>query len=71
MKNLHFSVDCPQCGVRIKVPFVEKLKAQAEAEWDLAETSAQEKLFMLRLWLADISLFGLMRWWLKRRLKNG
>ncbi len=66
MKILHFSVDCPNCGVKIKVPFLEDMKAQAIEEWDLAETSAQEELSSLRLWLASASLWALLRWWIRR-----
>lgn len=66
MKHLAFEVKCFNCGMITKVPFLEDLKAIAIEEWDMAEQSAQEELLNLHHWLANISLWGLIKFWLKR-----
>jgi len=62
----NFSVNCPTCGTEIRVPFLAKLKAKAEKDYDLAEQSAQEELTSLQLWLETVSLVGLIKFWIKR-----
>ena len=62
------SVDvvCPQCQTKIHIPFFRDLEELAIEEYDLAETNAQEELGGLMSWLESVSLFGLIKFWLKR-----
>ena len=64
--TLSFDVNCTQCHTTIHVPFFRELEARAIEEYDLLELDAQAKLSGLKLWLSSVSLFGLIRFWLKR-----
>ena len=68
MIGLEYSIDCPSCGIKIHIPFVRALEAKALEDYDMAETSAQDKLFYLRLWLHDASLITLLKYWVKKEL---
>jgi len=61
-----FEIQCPNCKVNIHIPFVRELKAQAIEEADLAEITAREELLGLRLWLGNVSLWSLIKFWFKR-----
>ena len=70
MNILDFKIDCPDCGMTIRVPFVPALKAKAMEDFDLAESSSRTKLLGLELWLTSVSLTGLFKFWLHRRLND-
>ena len=67
MDSLHFDFDCPQCHTNVHVPFFRDLEAKAIEDYDLLEISAQEKLRAMRHWVYNVSLSGLIIWWLKGR----
>lgn len=62
-----FKINCPNCHVTIRVPFVRELKVQAIKDADMLEVTARDKLLALELWLNSTSIFGLLKWWIKRR----
>ena len=63
----NIDIVCPNCYTKIHMPFFRDVKAQAIERADLAEREARKELLELRFWLADVSLFGLIKFWLKRR----
>ena len=66
MKLYKHELQCPNCSVTITLPILPKLEAQAKENYDMAETSAQEELLDLQLWLWGASLFGLIQFWFNR-----
>ena len=66
----HFDIACPKCEINIHVPFMRELEAKAIEEADLAEITARQEIGMLKGWLRSVSLFGLFKFWLKRKEKE-
>ena len=70
METLHFDFDCPKCHTTVHVPFFRDLEAKAVEDFDLLEVSAQARLSGLSLWLSSVSLFGLIKYWIKRNVSE-
>ena len=64
------NIDCPNCHIKIHVPFWRELEVKALEEADLAEISAREELSHLRGWLANVNLWGFLRYRWERRIRR-
>lgn len=62
-----YDIKCPNCHSTIHIPFMRELEAKAIAEADLAELTAREELSLMKSRLRNISLMGLLKFWLRRQ----
>jgi len=63
MDLLEMDITCPNCKMKIHVPFFRDLEAKAIEEFDLSEISAQDKYNGLKGWLDSASLWELVKYW--------
>jgi len=59
-------ITCPHCESKIRAPFFRELEAKSIKGADLSEVTSREELSRLKFWLSDVSLIGLIKFWLRR-----
>lgn len=68
MKILNEETTCPNCKMTIKFPVIPPIRMQElEDEYDMLERSAQQRLNELYIWLANVSIWGLLYLWITKR----
>jgi hypothetical protein len=68
MKIRRDSIDCPNCGSTVNLPWLPSLKhRKMEDDYDRAEIDAQEILNDLWNWLSHASLWSFIKFWFNRK----
>jgi len=68
MKMLNYKTECPSCKARINFPVIGEVEMKKlEDDYIMDERSAQQRLNELYLWLANVSIWGLLYLWITKR----